>query len=296
MDAIISAAGFGVATAAIIALGAVGFSMQFAVTNILNIAYGSVMIASAFAVYYMTTLGVNVWMGLPIGAIVGALLSYLINKGIYSRFGARGIGLSGMVIVTLGVGIVLQNILLALSGITYLNYNVQLGANVHVGAVNLTTAQLVVIGIAIVAMLLTHFLLVGTKLGKAMRATSSNPSLARACGIHTQRVVDVAWVISGALCGLAGVTLGISLRSFQASSGSDFLVIILAAAVLGGIGQPYGAMLGALVVGLVTEISTVFIDPGYKNGVAFVVLVLFLVFRPSGLLGRDMSGNRELVA
>jgi branched-chain amino acid transport system permease protein/neutral amino acid transport system permease protein len=132
-------------------------------------------------------------------------------------------------------------------------------------------------------MISVHVLLKYTKFGKAMRATSANPSLARACGIHTSVVIDGAWAVSGILCGIAGVTLFLNTTSFSATTTGDFLVVIVAAAVLGGIGEAYGAMLGALVIGLATEIAAIWINPSYKLGVAFVALVVVLLVRPQGI-------------
>ena len=135
-------------------------------------------------------------------------------------------------------------------------------------------------------MLLIHGLLTYTKLGKAMRATSANPTLARNCGIPTQRVVDVVWLITGALCGLAGVVAALNSDSFAVASGAAFLIPIIAAAVLGGAGQPYGAMIGAVIIGLVTELSAAAWSPNYKEVVAFGILVVVMVLRPQGLLAK----------
>jgi branched-subunit amino acid ABC-type transport system permease component len=287
--------GFGLVTASILALGAVGFTLQFGVTNILNIAYGDIMIVAAFGAYYLGTLGVNIWLCIPVAGIIGALLSYLLNRLILLRFISRGTTLFGMVIVTLAIGVLIQNGLLALVGITYLSYTVNVGPTFHTLGFVLTGAQLGIIGIATVAMLAIRMLLVKTKLGKAMRATASNPWLARASGIHTKRVVDLAWLISGFLCGVAGVCLGISIRTFQSTSGSEFLVVILAAVILGGVGQAYGAMLGALIIGVATEVGAAYVGGGYKDAIAFVLLVFFLVLRPSGLLGRPLTAEKEFV-
>ncbi len=124
-----------------------------------------------------------------------------------------------------------------------------------------------------------------TRLGKAMRATAANPDLARNCGIRTDRVITLTWLISGALCGLAGVTFAMNSGTFGATSTDIFLVLILAAVFLGGPGQPYGAMLGALVIGLATEVSASLIVSDYKDVIAFVILLAMLAVRPTGLLG-----------
>jgi len=110
--------------------------------------------------------------------------------------------------------------------------------------------------------------------------------LARNCGIPTQRVIDAVWLITGALCGLAGVVAALDSDSFTIASGAAFLITALAAAVLGGAGQPYGAMIGAVVIGLVTELSAAVWSPDYKQVVAFVILVAVMVLRPQGLLAK----------
>jgi branched-subunit amino acid ABC-type transport system permease component len=130
-----------------------------------------------------------------------------------------------------------------------------------------------------------HVLLRYTKLGKAMRATAANRTLARNCGIRTGRVITVTWALTGALCGLAGTVFAIDATSFDSSSTDIFLVLILAAVFLGGPGQPYGAMLGALVIGLATEVSAAFIPADYSYVIAFVALLIMLGVRPTGLLG-----------
>jgi len=118
--------------------------------------------------------------------------------------------------------------------------------------------------------------------------------LAQSCGIATDRISDLAWLISGALCGAAGVALAITIVSFDFTLGPAFLIPMIAAAVLGGIGQPYGAMLGALVVGVTSEVAGAFTDPVYKDVVAFLILIAMLLIRPRGLFGAAWSARRLL--
>jgi branched-chain amino acid transport system permease protein/neutral amino acid transport system permease protein len=184
---------------------------------------------------------------------------------------------------------------LAISGPSFFSYRVGKPHNFKVVGTHFTVQQLTIIAIAVVAMLGVHLLLTRTRLGKAMRATAADASLARASGVPTPRVVDAAWFLSGILCGVAGVTLFLNTVSFTASTSSDFLVVIIAATVLGGVGQAYGAMLGALVVGLATEVSAIWINPAYKTAVAFVVLSLVLLARPQGILASAML-DREVQA
>jgi branched-subunit amino acid ABC-type transport system permease component len=138
-----------------------------------------------------------------------------------------------------------------------------------------------------------QIVLTQTRLGKAMRATAANAGLAQASGIATDRVVDIAWLISGGLCGLAGVVLVLNTSAFQSTTGSDFLVIIIAAAVLGGVGRAAGAMVAALVLGVVTEVSAGYISPSFKEVIAFGVLVVVLLIRPQGIFGQA-AAERDL--
>lgn len=285
MTLLLASLGFGLVTAAVLAIAAVGFTMQFAVTDVLNLAYGAVMIIGAAVGYLVNQVGISVWLGLVAAMVVGALLSLGLNRGVYTPFQRRGTAHIGLVIVSLGMTLVLEFGLQAIVGGNTMSYRFDQGATVRLGGLQLTVVQLVIIGLSIVTMLSVHSLLRFTKLGKAMRATAADRSLARSCGIRTDRVVTTTWLISGALCGAAGVVFAMDSGSFDATSTDLFLVLILAAVILGGPGQAHGAMLGALIIGLSTEISAAYLTPAYKDVVAFVVLLVMLAVRPTGLLG-----------
>jgi branched-chain amino acid transport system permease protein/neutral amino acid transport system permease protein len=190
-----------------------------------------------------------------------------------------------MVIVSLGMTLIIEFGVQAIVGGTNVSYSVNQGPTVKAGGLELTAVQFVIIGLSVVVMAGVHGLLRYTKLGKAMRATAANRSLARNCGIRTARVVTATWALTGALCGIAGTVFAIDNGSFGATSADLFLVVILAAVFLGGPGQAYGAMIGAVVIGLATEISAAYINPSYKDVVAFVVLLAMMAVRPAGLLG-----------
>jgi len=277
--------GFGLVTAAVLAVASVGFTLQFAVTNVLNLAYGGVMVVSAYAAYAVNQRGVTIWISALAGIAAGALLSVILNNVVYTPFQRKGTSPIGMVIVSLGMTLILVFGTQALAGPTNVSYSVNQGATVKAGSIVLTTVQLVIIALSVVLMLAVHVLIRYTRLGKAMRATSANRNLARNCGIRTDRVVTLTWLITGALCGLAGVVFALDSGTFGATSTDLFLVLILAAVFLGGPGEPYGAMLGALVIGLATEVSASIIVSDYKDVVAFVILIAMLAVRPSGLLG-----------
>jgi branched-chain amino acid transport system permease protein/neutral amino acid transport system permease protein len=282
----VAAFGFGLVSMSVIAIAAVGFTMQFGITNMINLAYGEVMISAAYLAYYMNKAGISIWIGMVAGALFGAVFSFLLNRVIYAPFMRKGTANLGMVIVSLAVSLMISNLLLPIVGYYSVSYQEDAGRLIRLGSIVLTRDQIIVIGIAVVLMLGIHALLTYTRLGKAMRATAANPTLARNCGIPTQRVIDSVWLITGALCGLAGVVAALNADSFAIANGSAFLITILAAAVLGGAGQPYGAMIGAVLIGLITELSAAAWSPEYKEVVAFGILVLVMVLRPQGLLAK----------
>jgi branched-chain amino acid transport system permease protein/neutral amino acid transport system permease protein len=295
MSLFVSSLGFGLVTASILAVAAVGFTLQFGVTNILNLAFGDVMTASAFMGYLATSHGVNIWLTMALCAAFGAAFSLLLNRFLYTPFVRHGTKLFGMIVVTIAVSLIIQNALLAIWGANFFSLSFSSGSSVHLGSMVFTTSQLGIMAIAVVAMLGVYGLLRYTKLGKAMRATAADPTLARSCGIATDRVIDVAWLVSGALCGCAGLALAMNVTSFTATTGGNFLIAIVAAAVLGGVGHAYGAMLGALTIGVSSEVAAGLIAPSYKQVVAFAVLVLVLLVRPQGILS-EVADQKEVVA
>jgi branched-subunit amino acid ABC-type transport system permease component len=285
MSLFLAALGFGLVTAAVLSISAVGITLQFAVTDVLNLAFGGVMIVSAYVAYAVNQAGFSVWIGLIVAMVAGTLLSVALNRFIYTPFQRRGTSPIALVIVSLGMTLILEFGLQAYVGGSSVSYKLDQGQTLNLAGVQLTLVQLVLIAMAIVTMLLVHSLLRYSRLGKAMRATAANRSLARNSGVRTDRVVTVTWAISGALCGLGGTVYAIDSGSFGATSTDLFLVLIIAAVFLGGPGQAYGAMLGAIVIGVATEVSALWISPAYKDVVAFILLFIMLAVRPTGLLG-----------
>jgi branched-subunit amino acid ABC-type transport system permease component len=296
VNQLIPAIGFGLITASILAIAAVGFTLQFSVTNILNLAYGDIMTASAFAAYIANHAGVDIWICLVIAAIFGAVFSVVLNRFVYFRFVRRGTRLFGMIIVTIAMSLIIQNVLLAIFRPTFFSFRASPGVSYHLpGGMVFTQSQLAIMAIAVAAMVAVHLLFSQTRLGRAMRATATNPALARSCGVSTDRVIDAAWLLSGALCGIAGVVLVLNTATFSEVTGANFLVPVIAAAVLGGIGQPYGAILGALTIGLASEVAASAISPSYKDVVAFAILILVLLVRPQGILS-EVASAKEVAA
>jgi len=243
------------------------------------------MIASAYVAYAVNQAGVNIWLAMVVAAAAGSVLSVALNAGVYTPFQRRGSAPITMVIVSLGMTLIIEFGVQAMVGGTSVSYTMSQGPTVKAGGLELTAVQFVIIGLSIVVMGAVHGLLRYTKLGKAMRATAANRSLARNSGIRTDRIVTATWALTGALCGIAGTVFAINNGSLSATSADLFLVVILAAVFLGGPGQAYGAMIGAVIIGLATEISAAYINPSYKDVVAFIVLLAMMAVRPAGLLG-----------
>lgn len=278
--------GFGLITASVLALAAVGLTLQFGVTNFVNFAYGEMLTIGAYLAYVLNSVfHLNIWLGMLISAVVTGGISLLINLFVIQPFVRRKSPLIILLVVTIGLSLFLENGVQAIWGPDFKQYNtVASGSPIHIGPLIFTAQQLVIIAIALAVMTLIHLVLKYSRLGKAMRAMSDNPELAKISGINTALITNITWVVSGFLAGLAGVVLAMNVNSFTPALGSEFLFVVFAAVILGGIGRPYGAMIGAIVIGIAMEESASFMDSAYKTVVAFIILVLLLLFRPQGIL------------
>lgn len=288
MTIYLHALGFGLVTASILSLASVGLTLQFGVTNYINFAYGEMLTFGAYFAWIANAqYGWNIWLALAVGALLTGVLGVVLNLIVLQPFVKRQYPVLFMLVVTFGLSLILSNVLLAIWGADFRQYRVTPDAQHSIGPFLFTGRQLIIIGIAVVAMAAIHVLLNYTKVGKAMRAMSDNPTLARNCGINTEFVTNVAWLVSGLLAGLAGVVLALNISSFQPAFGGDFLFVIFAAVILGGIGKPHGAMAGALVIGIVTELAAVPLSSDFKNDAAFLILVLVLLLRPQGIFASE---------
>lgn len=277
--------GFGLIQASIIAIASVGFTMQFGIANLLNLAFTEVMSLAGFVAYATLSHSVNLWVSLVVAAGVGAVTSLVISRLLYEPFRRRGAKPFTLVIVSLALNLLMQNGILAVVGPSYFTYPVSLGQeNIHVLHARFSGDELIIMGIAAGIMAALHVLLRFTQIGRAMRAMSANRDLARSSGIPAGRIESVVWAMSGGLAGIAGVVLFLNVSTFTPATASSFLVVVVAAAVLGGAGEVYGAMLAALIVGEAIGITSLWI-PSYSTVSAFVLLVLVLLLRPEGVRG-----------
>jgi branched-chain amino acid transport system permease protein len=288
MSAFMMAVGFGLVTASVLAIASVGLSLQFGITNYINFAYGDFMALGAYISFEINSsaMHVNIWVAMVGGAIAMGIIAVLLNRFLLGPFARRFEKTFYVLIVTFGLSLVILNIINSVWGPDVRRYSMPVEKPLQLGPFLLTVDQLVVMVVAVLLMVLIHFMLKMTRLGKSMRAMSDNTTLAMTSGIDTRRITTITWFLSGALAGLAGTVLGITEANLTPSAGETFLFVIFAAVIVGGVGSIYGAMVGALIIGLAIEVSALVIDPSYKLDTAFVILILALLFRPSGLFAR----------
>ncbi len=277
------AVGFGLITASILALSTVALSLQFSVTNIPNFAHGEIMTAGAYGALVTQSLTHNVVAAGLVACVLGGALAMFLNWAILAPFARAGAKRLVLFILTIASGLVLQHVILLVFGGANLPYSLPQSTARFIGPFIFTDRSLAIIGAAVAAMLLVHVILRYTRFGKAQRAIADSRELARVSGINAAAIIRLTWLMAGAMGGLAGFVLGVSIGSLTPTLGYTFLLVIFASAIVGGIGKPYGAMLGALIIGMAMEISALYIPSDYKPVVAFAFLIITLLIRPSGL-------------
>lgn len=276
----------GLLTAAIIALASTGFSLQFGITNFLNVAYGDYLTFAAFLWYgFAIAVGFGTVAGLVVALAATAAFSVLVNLVIFRPIAKRHRRPFLLMIVSLAVSILIENALLATAGSGY--FTVHLGSSeplVNANGFLLTPNGITIMAAAVAVMLILAWTLQRTRLGRAMRAMSDDPSLARACGIDTRRIENLTWLVAGLIAAVAGVVLVLSTTSFSTTTGNSLLWLIIPAAFVGGIGNPYGAMAGGALVGLIDGVVSGIIGAQYNVEIAAAILFLVLLLRPQGII------------
>ena len=284
MGQLLQAVGFGLATASIVALAAVAVSLQVSVTNFFNFAYGDFMTFGAYIAWNATQGGVNFFLAVLLGGIAVGLLGMLANVVVFRPFMRRRVRPVTLLIAGVGLSFIVQSSMILIWSPSPRRFSLNLGTALHLGPFLLTPGDLIMIGASLALLLLLHLMLTYTKFGKAIRATSNNIDLAQSCGIDSDRVISFTWFIAGILTAVAGVGLVLQESTLSPTTGFTELFVIFGAVILGGIGRPYGAMLGALIVGILTEVSGAYVNASYKTSIAFGVVILLLLFRPQGLI------------
>jgi branched-chain amino acid transport system permease protein len=271
----------------LIALGALGLSLIYGTTGLTNFAHGEIITFGALATFTLNSgFGLPLLLAAILGVILSAAFGSLNNRALWKPLRKRGTGLIAMMIVSIGLAIFLRNIYLFFFGGDKQAYTEFVGqAGLEFGPVAITPADIVVFIVSIIALGAVVIGVQRTRLGKATRAVSDNPALASSAGIDVERVIEVVWIVGAALAGLSGILFAFTQQvSFQ--MGFQVLLLIFAAVTLGGLGTIWGAIVGSLVVGLFLQLSTLVIPSELKNVGALLVLIVILLVRPYGLLGR----------
>jgi branched-subunit amino acid ABC-type transport system permease component len=277
------AVGFGLVTAAIVALAAVAVSLQVSVTNFINFAYGDFMTFGAYIAWTASSHGVNLVLAIALGGVATGVLGVAANVLVWRPFVRRHLRPVTLLIAGVGLSFMLQSGIIMVWGAEPVRFSQSLGSTLTIGPFLLTSGDVVIVAAAVALLALLHLMLQYSRFGKALRATSNNADLAQACGIDSDRVVNLTWLIAGVLTAAAGVALSLEEGFLGPTTGFTELFVIFGAVILGGIGKPYGAMLGALIVGLLTEVSGAYVDAAYKSSIAFGVVITLLLFRRQGL-------------
>ncbi len=277
--------GIGLSYAAILALSAVAFTLEYAVSRVANFAHGEFLTIGAYAAYSgQHIFHQNVAAAAVIAAVAGALAGLALNAGLIERF--KGRSSITIFIATLGAALIVENVLIIVYGAASVSYSFGQGSLHHVGPFLWTTTDLDVIFSALAVAAIIYLMLQRTRYGKAVRAVSQDRALAQVSGIPARRVIMQTWALAGAVSGFAGFVLADTIGTFGPQLGFSFLLLTITAAVAGGIGRPYATLGGAVIVGLVIQISGTYTSSAYQLVFAFLLLVLLMLFRPNGLFVR----------
>lgn len=280
---------FGLVTGSILALATVGFSMIRQTEGFINIAHGQLLTVGAFLGYYfVATVELNVFLAgllamIAVG-LIGVLLAVIVFRPVASS------GPLAQLFTSIGLAYLIFGLIRVIFGADVSFFPTSFGPRIDLGPVNITVGELLIVVTAGVVVALLALFLNKTRIGGWIRATASNPELARLRGIPVDRVSHAVWFTASALAGLAGVMVGL-IGNVHSELGWTQILIILAAALLGGLGSIYGVLLSGLVLGMAMDLSALVIPTAYRTVVAFGVLILVLLVRPQGLFVR--AARRE---
>jgi branched-chain amino acid transport system permease protein len=276
----------GLSLGAIYALGAVGLTLVYGILRLVNFAHGDFLTFGAYMAYL-----VNVTWGAPLvvavfwAMLMTALLGILFERVMWGPMRAKHAGFLQLILMSIGLAFVIRAVVQWFWGTEIRTLDVNTTDTVDFLGVRIGQTELIVLVVGVAVLVGVGLMLRLTLLGKRMRALSDDLDLAETAGIDTRRVILYTWVFAGALAGLAGVLAG-SITNLKPELGFELLLPIFAAVILGGIGDAFGALAAGMVLGVMTEWSTLLIDARWKTAVGFLVLIVVLVIRPQGIFGR----------
>jgi branched-chain amino acid transport system permease protein len=278
----------GILLGLVIGLAALGLSLIFGTTGLTNFAHGEILTLAGLLTYYLSAIaGLPVLVAAPLAVILGAVISgFLQDKYLWKPLRRRGTGLIAMLVVSIGFAIFLRYFFLFIFGGDTRQLPQYAGqAGLELGLINITPKSILTSVIGVLFIIGATLWLLRTRMGKASRAVADNPALASASGIDVQKVIRAVWILGAALASFAGVIVTVN-QGVSFLMGQDMLLLIFAAVTLGGLGTANGALVGSLIIGLFVQLSTLFIPTELKYVGALIVLILILVIRPQGILGK----------
>ena len=277
----------GVLFGVILALGALGLNLIFGTTGLTNFAHGELITFGALSTFMF-----NAHANLPVipavvcAVILSALFGWAQDKGFWRPLRKRGTGIIAMMIVSIGMSIFLRYTYQYFFGGATFSYDQYVTQESWtLGPVAMAPKNVMVIIVGTAVLIVVAIVLAKTRLGKATRAVADNPALAASSGINVDRVITLVWVLGTSLAGLSGALLGLR-QQVDFQMGFLLLLLVFTAVTLGGLGTIWGAMIGSMIIGLFVELSTLVVPAELKNVGALGVLILVLLIRPQGLLGR----------
>lgn len=273
----------GLAIGSVIALAAVGLTLTYGILRLSNFAHGDLMTLGAYITWLANISGLNLWLSIILGA-AGTVIAMIASEYLlWKPMRDRRANATTLIIISIGLALFIRNGILLIWGGSNQRYDLPVMAAVDLLGIKVAFDRVLAIALAIIAIIALHFLLQNTKIGKAMRAVADNPDLARVSGINVERVVLWTWIITGVLTAIGGAMFGLIVGGIRPNMGWFLILPMFASVILGGIGNPYGAIAGALVIGIAQELSVPLWGSDYKLGVALLIMIVILLVRPQGL-------------
>jgi neutral amino acid transport system permease protein len=276
----------GLVGAGYFALGAVGLTLVYGVLRLVNFAHGDMLTFGTYVSLGIGALGMPFWPAAIFGIVATAALAVLLDRVIWEPMRRARTSTLQLFLVATGLAMVLRYSVQFFAGGQVRSVGLDTTSSVDIGPWHLGSLQLLVMVIGLVTILLTGLGLRYTRLGKEMRAVADNIALAEVSGIDTRRTIRITWIVAGGLAALAGILYAAAIGSINPHFGFTILLSLFAAAVVGGIGNAYGALAGGIVIGLAQEWSTLFFNPRWKPAIGFAILILTLLLMPRGIFGR----------
>ena len=273
----------GLATGLLLALPSLALTVVFGILKFPNFAIGATLTLGAYAAWVA-----NIFLHLPllaagaVSALVVAAVGLLSDTLVFARLRDRGSIV--LLVASMGVSLVLENICRFAFGNATRNFDAAIARPIRWHGLRISHEQLVAAATVLTCVLIVQLLFYASPLGRAMRATADNPTLAAVRGVERETIVRITWILSGALLAVAGVLAGLD-RAVDPLLGWSYQIPAFAAAILGGLGSPFGAVVGALVIGLSEELSMLVLPTNYRQVVSFVIILVLLLMRTQGLLG-----------